>query len=402
MFSGAQVALFAVLTASTVNAFSPLFSTPRQCGSLKITWSSMDTAALSHTEVTMSLIPLDSPSHIVPEPYVLTVPSILESGEIEVPALPFKTGTQFFASAYIPGNAGPVRRTVSSVFTVEESIDSSCLKVHVPEGRARPKAFGKRQVNVVGATTVDASSLTASPAASATGVVPPINVIGVGVIPSDSAAASATTTDASSTVSSSAAAATSTGPVPPIRVIGESTIPATGGGGSADPPANAAPAPAASSGGAVPPINVIGTGVVPADGSSATTTATETTATETSAESTSTDSSATETSTPCTETATEAPTSTETAAPEIITTSIAMPGMEQSNSADAESQPCEDGTDYPVYESTDGSMPSETSTSTRAFNTEVVQYDSFDDMVNAANSAFHAWNPYGPNYTPSP
>jgi hypothetical protein len=45
-----------------------------------------------------------------------------------------------------------------------------------------------------------------------------------------------------------------------------------------------------------------------------------------------------------------------------------------------------------------------TSTRTRpaaAINTEVVQYSQFDDMVNAANSAFHAWNPYKPPYSPS-
>lgn len=30
-----------------------------------------------------------------------------------------------------------------------------------------------------------------------------------------------------------------------------------------------------------------------------------------------------------------------------------------------------------------------------------VQYGSFDDMVDAANSMFHAWNPYKPAYTPS-
>ncbi|KAG8817569.1 hypothetical protein FRC17_011169 [Serendipita sp. 399] len=408
MFPGAQVALFAVLTASTVNAFSPIFTTPRQCDSLRITWSSMDTAALSHTEVTMSLIPLDTPSHIVPEPYVLTVPSILEGGEIEVPALPFRAGTQFFASAYIPGNAGPVRRTVSSVLTVEASTDASCLKVHIPEGRSRPKVFGKRQISVVGPNTVDATALTgsASASASATGAPPAINVIGVGVIPSDSAAGSATATDASSTTSS-AAAATSTGPVPPIRVIGESQIPATGGG-SGDSPANAVPAPA-SSGGPSPPINVIGTGVVPADGSSASATATESetaTATETTVEATSTDvyatETATETSTSCTETVTEAPTSTEDALPAIITTSIEMPGEVQEDSASEETQPCDDATESYGYESTEYSVPSETSSSAHPFNTEVVHYDSFDEMVNAANSMFHAWNPYGPNYTPSP
>jgi hypothetical protein len=67
---------------------------------------------------------------------------------------------------------------------------------------------------------------------------------------------------------------------------------------------------------------------------------------------------------------------------------------------DSEEVPCEDeenpsSTGYP------GKPASTTTRAAGAFNTEVVQYGSFDDMVNAANSAFHAWNPYKPPYTPS-
>jgi len=47
--------------------------------------------------------------------------------------------------------------------------------------------------------------------------------------------------------------------------------------------------------------------------------------------------------------------------------------------------------------------PADVATSTGNYydDSSVVTYSSFDGMVDAANSMFHAWNPYKPAYTPS-
>lgn len=378
--TGAQaVALFAVLSAAstTVNAFSPVFSTPRQCDSLKITWSSMELPPSTHglTEFTMSF-PLDDPKHHTPSPYTLTVPCTMldEEGVVEVPALPFRAGTQFFASAHFPGASGPVRRMVSDVLTVEHSTDADCLDTAMPPNAKRPrvKTFGKRQVNVIGATTVGASASAAPASSAAPGV--PINVIGVGVIPSGAAGSSQAASSTSGASTSSASAPAASGAVPPIRVIGSSNIPASGSG-NPDTPANAAPAPSASSTGSVQPINVIGPGFIPANGGSSTSTAYEGAPTTIIVDN-GTLVTSTESSTSCTET----------------------PSAIETPTYEDEEEPCEDDLESTVVHG----RP--TSTRTRpaaAINTEVVQYSQFDDMVNAANSAFHAWNPYKPPYSPS-
>ena len=270
MLSVAQVALLGALSAPFTLAFSPVFTNPRQCESLRITWSELDMPVVDMplTEIFMSLIPLDNdPSRMAPPPYSLSVPS----GGHEIAALPFPAGTKFFASAQMFESSGFTRRTVSEVFTVEHSSNSNCLpaKALPADGRAKAKSFGKRQVNVVGpslvATTGVPAPVNAIASPSGTGAPPAINVIGATTIPVGSS--SSAVVDASTSPSSSAPAASgSSGTTPPIRVIGSSNIPASG---APQAPANAAPAPAPSSSGPVPPIRVIGTSVVSATGDSA-------------------------------------------------------------------------------------------------------------------------------------
>jgi hypothetical protein len=242
MLSAAQVALFGVLSAHFVTAFSPVFSSPRQCERLLITWSeSVDLPIVDMplTEVFISLIPLDNdPSRIAPEPYSLSVPS----GGHEIAALPFPAGTQFFASAHLLGSSGFGRRTVSKVFTVEHSDNSHCLpaKAMNMDSRAKVKSFGKRQISVVGTDLVDSTGLP-SPAnaiASTSGAPPAINVIGVTVVP----ASGSSSLQAPTTTTSSSSISSATGAVPPIRVIGTSEVPATG----LPVPGNVAPAPSSS------------------------------------------------------------------------------------------------------------------------------------------------------------
>lgn len=262
MISSAQV-VYLLAFCSLANAFRPNFSTPRQCASLSISWTSIELpispAALS--EITLSLIPLDNnPAHFAPEPYTLAVPcsgAHTEGGNVEIPRLPFPAGTQFFASAHIPGASGPVRRIVSEVFTVEHSSDRTCLNnIAAPPLDKRAKSFGmKRQVSVLGVSTVPATSgdstsaaadayatTTSAPIAAA----PPITVVNVGVIPAS---------DPSAVPSSTAPSPTDA--VPPID--GTSQISASGG---VNAPANVAPAPSAS--GPVPAVQVIGTSLVSA------------------------------------------------------------------------------------------------------------------------------------------
>jgi hypothetical protein len=181
MLSAAQVVILGVLSARFVSAFSPVFSSPRQCEMLRITWESIELPVVDMplTEVFMSLIPLDNdPSRIAPEPYSLSVPS----GGHEISALPFPTGTQFFVSAHVPGSSGFERRIVSKMFTVEHSENSHCLpaKADNTDGRVKVKPFGKRQVSVIGTGLVDATPTIPAPAnaiASPSGA-PPIRVIG--------------------------------------------------------------------------------------------------------------------------------------------------------------------------------------------------------------------------------
>lgn len=274
MLSPAQVALLGALSAPLVHAFSPVFSIPRQCESLTITWTestiNLPVVDMPLTEVLFQLIPLDNDaSRMAPEPYTVSVPS----GGHDIGALPFPAGTQFFAAAHILGSTGFTRRTVSKVFTVEHSEKIHCLpsKPMPNDGRAKAKTFGKRQISVVGPSLVSPTgapapvNAIANPSSSAPP--PAINVIGVTAIPADGSSSSAvdasTSVPASVTLSLPVAAPSSSGGVtPPIRVIGTSNIPATGA--PVAPPANAAPAP--SSSGVVPPIQVIGTSFVTATG----------------------------------------------------------------------------------------------------------------------------------------
>jgi hypothetical protein len=260
MLSAAQVALFGALSAHFVTAFSPVFSSPRQCEMLRITWSeSVDLPVVDMplTEVFMSLIPLDNdPSRIAPEPYSLSVPS----GGHEIAALPFPAGTQFFASAHILGSAGFERRTVSKVFTVEHSDNSHCLpaKAVNMDGRAKAKSFGKRQISVLGTGLVDSTGVSApaNAIASLSSVTPAINVIGVTAVPADgSSLPPAPTTSSSAPTTSSSDDA-----VPPIRVIGTSEHAATG----LPVPGNVAPAPSAS--GSYPPAGQEASSPGPSDG----------------------------------------------------------------------------------------------------------------------------------------
>lgn len=250
--SGARVALLIALSASSVVAFRPAFSTPAQCRELSISWPSFDfPGTASVTEISVSLVPIENHAHVTPEPYTLAIPAAgatAGNGRFQIPALPFPGGTQFFASAHIPGFSGPVRRTVSNVMTVEHSSDSSCLAAIPSLDKRRAKAFGKRQINVIGATTQPADGLPPSdpPTSSAAA---PVNVIGVGVVPADGG-------DITPISTSSAPAASSSG-APPINVIGVGQIPANGD--VPDTPGNVAPAPLLSSSAPAPPINVIGT-----------------------------------------------------------------------------------------------------------------------------------------------
>jgi len=377
------------------------------------------------SEITLSLIPLEDHHHFSPEPYTLAIPcsgEYMEGGQVEIQRLPFPAGTQFFASAYVPGASGPVRRTVSKVFTVEHSSDNSCLNnaAPVPVLDKRAKAFGmkKRQVSVIGANTVPATSgastsaaADAPPAVITASVVAPINVIGVGAVPaSDSGAVPAATT-------SSGAA------VPPIVVIGTGQIPASTG--AVEAPGNVAPAP---SNGVVPPVQVIGTSFVTATAapdSSATASATSTDAafvpifttvqlgaddvtttdcTETSTEAVM----ATETTTSCTETPTETQMMESMQNEDATSTMVDDMGSDYTDMGDmddSEEQPCTDlpGEDSsaPTSSSSDSTYASADLPNPTTSDSPVVHYSAFDDMVNAANSMFHAWNPYKPAYTPS-
>lgn len=343
-----------------------------------------------------------------------------EAGQVEIAKLPFPAGTQFFAQAYMPGASGPTRRTVSTVFTVEHSSDSSCLSDHTATLDKRAKSFGKRQVSVIGANTVAATAADSantpanSVAATTTGSVPPINVVGVGAIPaSDSGSVPAVTSDATTV------APTATGAVPPVNVVGTAQIPATGG--VVDTPINVVPLP--TSGGVVPPVQVIGTSFVTATAApNAAVTASTTDAafvpnfttvqvgadqvTETtSCTSTWTEPPmATETTTSCTDTPAETPilvtmqgegmSTTTTTAMMYETPSYNSMGDSTDTSAEA---PC---TDVPGMDSSN--METTTSAYIAAPTVDTAStYGSFDDMVNAANSMFHAWNPYRPAYTPS-
>jgi hypothetical protein len=417
MFSFSQAVILATLSASFAHAFNPVFSSPRQCSSLRITWTTFDLPvdAIAVSDITMTLTPLDNdPARIAPQPYTVAVPFAISADEkqnqFDIPSLPFPGGTQFFASAYLPGAAGPVRRAVSSIFTVEHSDDSSCLSAQKPENRGRIKAFGKRQVNVIGTGVVDATQTgtpgTGSSSSAGSSVTPVVNVIGVGTIPATGAA---TDTGAAS-ASTSAAASSSTGAIPPIRVIGTTTVPATATATTPDTPANLAPSP--SSTGAVPPVNVIGTSFItatdvpPAESSSSASGTTLTVGNSSSEE-------ATETSTDCTETPTE------TAESDMPTTTMLEDPMymeDDNANNESEEQPCTttETSDMPSEETGTETMPTEdasspyetsealpTATEAATYNTEVRTYSNLDEMVNAANSMFHAWNPYGPSYTAS-
>jgi len=383
MLSAAQVALFGALSAHFVTAFSPVFSSPRQCEMLRITWTeSVDLPVVDMplTEVFMSLIPLDNdPSRIAPEPYSLSVPS----GGHEIAALPFPAGTQFFASAHILGSAGFERRTVSKVFTVEHSDNSHCLPAKAVNmgGRAKAKSFGKRQISVVGTGLVDSTGVPApaNAIASPSSAPPAINVIGVTVTPADGSSLPPSPT----TSSSAPSASSSDGAVPPIRVIGTSEHPATG----LPVPGNVAPAPSAS--GSSPEASSSGS----SDGAySPNATYIDTSSAY-----------ATETSTSCTETPTEMPDI--SMVTEWATVTVTM----NADHNMASEEPCNESMDSSEYQTMHETiMPPDTITMTSlptatqsAADTAVVSYTAFNDMVNAANSMFKAWNPYKPAYTPS-
>jgi len=382
MLSAAQVALFGALSAHFVTAFSPVFSSPRQCEMLRITWTeSVDLPVVDMplTEVFMSLIPFDNdPSRIAPEPYSLSVPS----GGHEIAALPFPAGTQFFASAHILGPAGFERRTVSKVFTVEHSDNSHCLpaKAVNMDGRAKAKSFGKRQISVVGTGLVDSTPAPANAIASPSSAPPAINVIGVTVTPADGSSL-----PPSSTTSSSAPSASSSdGAVPPIRVIGTSEHPATG----LPVPGNVAPAPSAS--GSSPPVGPETSSSGSSDGAYSP----DVTYINTSPVY------ATETSTSCTETPTEVPEI--SMVTEWATVTVTM----NADHNMASEGPCDESVEHQTMHDTmmppdTITMPSLPTATQSAADTAVVSYTAFNDMVNAANSMFKAWNPYKPAYTPS-
>jgi hypothetical protein len=425
MLSPVQVVLLGALSAPLVHAFSPVFSIPRQCESLTITWteSTIDLPVVDMplTEVLFQLIPLDNDvSRMAPEPYTVSIPP----GGHEIAALPFPAGTQFFAAAHILGSTGFTRRTVSKVFTVEHSEKIHCLpsKALPTDGRAKAKTFGKRQISVVGPSFASPTGGAPAPVnaianPSSNGPPPAINVIGVTAIPADGSSSSAvdasTSAPASVTLSLSVPVPSSSGGVtPPIRVIGTSNIPASEA--VIAPPANAAPAP--SSSGAVPPIQVIGTSVVTATGDvsppESSSTDNSSGAYETSP--TATDSSSMDmatTTTSCTETPTAMPEETETSMEtEMPPSTITVPYEDDSSAEDEE--PCEENMDSSEHQSMHETATSEYETTTtvylpaasettRTANTEVVHYTAMDDMVNAANSWYKAWNPYKPAYTPS-
>jgi len=108
------------------------------------------------------------------------------------------------------------------------------------------------------------------------------------------------------------------------------------------------------------------------------------------------------TTTSCTETPTAMPEETE-----MPPSTITVPYGDDSSAEDEE--PCEESMDSSEHQSMhETAMPEyETTTTvvlpaaTRTANTEVAHYTAMDDMVNAANSWYKAWNPYKPAYTPS-
>jgi len=291
---------------------------------------------------------------------------------------------------------------VSKVLTVEHSAKVDCIHAkptHV-DGRAKVKSFGKRQINVVGPSLVDSTGVPApvnaiaSPSSSSPP--PAVSVIGVTAIPAGQSSASVTSSSPPSASSSVAAP-------PVVSVIGVSNRPASV---VPEAPGNAAPAP--SSSGAPPPVNVIGTSFVTATNGVPPQASSSGDSSYGSYEpaTTSVDSNATTTSTSCTETPTEMPSETQTSMESEVTTSTMYMGDGQ------DEEPCEDTMDPEEHQSMhDTSMPPETITVTSyttlpaatqsAANTDVIHYTVMDDMVNAANSMFKAWNPYSPQYTPS-
>jgi len=365
MLSAAQVALIGALSAQFVTAFSPVFSSPRQCEMLRITWSSVDLPVVDMplTEIFMSLIPLDNdPSRIAPEVYSLSVPS----GGHDITALPFPAGTQFFASAHILGSGGFERRTVSKVFTVEHSDHSHCLpaKAINMDGRAKAKSFGKRQISVLGTGLVDSTGVPAP--ASPSSAPPAINVIGVTVVPADSSSLSPAPTTSSSSYPSTSS---SDGAVPPIRVIGTSEHAATGlplpesvAPSGSSPPAEPQASSSGSSDGYSPNATYIGTG-----------------------------------------SAIETPT--EMAEISMVTQWATVTLTMDANHNMANEEPCDEGMDSSEHQTMHETMtpPDMIPTTPLPTTTQssVVSYTLFNDMVDAANSMFKAWNPYKPAYTPS-
>jgi hypothetical protein len=352
---------------------------------LRITWSeSVDLPVVDMplTEVFMSLIPLDNdPSRIAPEPYSLSVPS----GGHEIAALPFPAGTQFFASAHILGSAGFERRTVSKVFTVEHSDNSHCLpaKAVNMDGRAKAKSFGKRQISVLGTGLVDSTGapVPANAIASPSSAPPAINVVGVTVVPADGSSLPPAPTS-----SSAPSASSSDDAVPPIRVIGTSELAATG----LPVPGNVAPAPSASD--SSPPVGPEASSSGSSDGAYPP----NATYMDTSS------AYATETSTSCTQVPTEMPEM--SMVTEWATVTVTM----NADHNMANEGPCDESTDSSDQTMHETIMPPDTITMTSLPNatqstadTAVVSYTVFNDMVNAANSMFKAWNPYKPAYTPS-
>jgi hypothetical protein len=93
------------------------------------------------------------------------------------------------------------------------------------------------------------------------------------------------------------------------------------------------------------------------------------------------------------------------------TTMLEAPTYMGNDSANNESeeQPCTTAEETNIdsaMPTEDATIPYETSTEVLPTATEAAEYDtvvrtygSLDEMVNAANSMFHAWNPYGPGHT---
>jgi hypothetical protein len=82
-----------------------------------------------------------------------------------------------------------------------------------------------------------------------------------------------------------------------------------------------------------------------------------------------------------------------------VTSTIVVSAGDEEPCTDSESM--DTSVHQTMHETT---MPSETRTAlpqaTQSYDTAVVEYTVYDDMVNAANSMFKAWNPYKPAYTP--